>query len=173
MQHLPNDAVILSVAVFQAKRRISGLTDLTREPIFLGSQNPFLHFSRQRFARRSQYQPGCPSAYFHQIRNRPLGVELRSLTQQPAEPFLHHVIGIVQKRIGEPRNFWKEHFRPCPANQCYTSRSSMPAILRFSPPEDSFRPRRFINDHRCNQIMHQRVVVRPTADPVQPRFQQL
>jgi len=48
----------------------------------------------------------------------------------------------------------------------------MPAVGRLCPAENIFGSTRFCGNHRADEIVHKRVVVRPVADSRQPGFKQ-
>lgn len=75
-------------------------------------------------------------ADLHEIRYGPLGIGFRSLAQQPSQAFLRHVIAIVEQKVGQAHDFWKEHFAARTWNQRDTSRPPVPAVFGFSPVED-------------------------------------
>src|ERR1700722_13383588 len=75
--------------------------------------------------------------------------------------------------IRQFNDFGEKHMGPCTANQCYASRAPVPATTRFRPAEDFFDARLLGHHHRRNQIVSERIVISPAADPPEPLFEQL
>jgi hypothetical protein len=67
---------------------------------------------------------------------------------------------------------WEKQFLSCALNQGHTSCAPVPSILRFRPAEYKSSSRGLGSNHRRDQVMHEPVVVCPTADPVEPGLEQ-
>ncbi len=129
---------------------------------------------RQRFTSRSQHQPRSILPYLHQVRHGALGVGLSRLAQQPGQSLQDHVVLVfLQQLIRKAHDLSKELMRSRSPDQRHTSRTPPPAIRRFRPPKNFAATVRIGSHHRRQQIMHQRVVIRPTAHTVEPGSEEL
>src|SRR5947208_10174671 len=66
----------------------------------------------QCLTRSPEHQSGCVPSDSPQMLYGSLWICFRSLAQKPAQPFLHHVVWIMQELDGESYDFWEKHFLP-------------------------------------------------------------
>src|SRR5213594_1592315 len=64
----------------------------------------------QCLTRSPEHQSGCVPSDSPQMLYGSLWICFRSLAQKPAQPFLHHVVWIMQELDGESYDFWEKHF---------------------------------------------------------------
>src|SRR5207302_8510997 len=118
----------------------------------------------QCLTRSPEHQSGCVPSDSPQMLYGSLWICFRSLAQKPAQPFLHHVVWIMQELDGESYDFWEKHFLPRPLNQRDAGRPPMPALRRLCPAENAFVSSRICRTPRTAAIVHKSIVVRPVPE---------
>src|SRR4051794_8015961 len=107
-------------------------------------------------------------ADLRQQRERAFRVVLRSLPEKPAESFLHHVIFIGEECRGHAFHVIEVSTLASSTNERYGGGTTVPTVWALGPAECGSGTRFVSGDHRAEEVMHQAVVVSPTAYSIEP-----
>src|SRR2546425_11751321 len=115
----------------------------------------------QCLTRSPEHQSGCVPSDSPQMLYGSLWICFRSLAQKPAQPFLHHVVWIMQELDGESYDFWEKHFFRGPLINRTEAALRCQAFGGFSPRETVLGSGGFCGINRTDELCTKGIVSVP------------
>jgi hypothetical protein len=144
------------------------------KPLFV-SRNLAFAWDGQRLTGSPQHQSRRFLPDLHQVRYGALRIGLGRLAQQPAQSLLHHVVFVFVAAVDSKaaRFVQRTGARALPGSAPRMPHAAASDSATSPTGENFAATGRFGGHHRRQQIVHQRVVIGPTGDAVEPGGKEL